>query len=194
MDEFFKNYCLPIILGCIPLGVNYWIMKSREEQQVKIQLKYLAVRLSVYLEEVLLGVMESFRAWSSYLAVGGDSPPVEFVNLFDGYPEDVNWHVLDVDIMDELLCFENYLKVIGGTIALERKISGNEQRVALVRLKMLKNAAEKAWSLVQMLRFLVGQKSPHHEYYEKSLMDMGRQLLQHEQWIKDEELHQAEVI
>ena len=170
MEEVFKAYCLPIILGCVPLSINYLISRKKEKLDEKKRLTYLAVRVSVWLEEFTLWAIGAYDEWSSYLLVKRGKPSEKFIAFSKACPEDVDWTVADVELTNKVFTFGNYLIIAGSGVESQRDKYDSE--AILERLLMLMTTASQAYALARLFRNQIGDQSPQLRYYEDSLSRM----------------------
>ncbi len=79
MEYYFKTYCLPLALECVPLVLNYLLNKKKEKRESLGRLRFLVVKVSAWLEDYTLWAIDSFHKWSSYLLVEDERPNEKFI-------------------------------------------------------------------------------------------------------------------
>lgn len=161
MEELvFRTYFLPIVLGLLPLVLNFYISSLRKSKEESRQLRYLVVRVASMLEAFSLDSFNLFvnyqlhRITSGKVGTNDKGVPCELLE----FPNDVDWQVLDAKLVNEILSFPNRLKISRRQVEYSKQRYEEEdfERVRFECLTQLYETGQEAWGLAKKLREQVG--------------------------------------
>ncbi|WP_290925597.1 hypothetical protein [Halodesulfovibrio sp.] len=165
----FKEYFLPIFLGALPLSVNWWLNRKKEQKQKESKLRFFVPAVASVLERYSNGSLEAERDVSLWAdSNGADGREVVEEVLLDGFPTEIDWTVVDDELLNKIFSFSNEIDVLRCNCIREQESEPSPYDKAYIRARRYYEQGIRAWEIAKELRERIGLPSPLEEHFEEA--------------------------